>query len=87
MINNNMTSNIMMNDIYRSYVFLKVRMKINFNIAIKKQTLQECWLNAILKTYFERDQANLIEHPYPKPKYKIIDELTHNDLVTCYHYL
>ena len=45
------------------------------------------WLNAILKSYLERESAGLILNPYPQPKYQIMEELKQLDLMTFYHKL
>lgn len=45
------------------------------------------WLNAILKSYLERESAGLIPNPYPQPKYQIMEELKQLDLMTFYHKL
>ena len=37
-----------------------------------------------MKAYLEREQAGLIPNPYPKPRYKLIDELKSMDLVNFY---
>ena len=39
------------------------------------------WLEAILRAYGERDKAGLVSNPFPKPKFKLIDELNCCNLV------
>lgn len=76
-----------MNKVFVGYMIMRVRMKIGFEITLKKQTFQEIWLNAILKAYLERESAGLISNPYPKPKYKLIDELCQINLINCFYQL
>lgn len=59
-------------------------MKLGYQMALKKQTFGELWFTAILKAYQERELAGLISNPYPKPKYKLMDELKETDLVNFY---
>ena len=83
-INKDLNSKLLMNHIYRGYRIMKIRMKIGYHLALSKQTFEEYWLNAILKSYFEREEAGLIPNAYPKPAYKLIDELQELDLVKFY---
>ena len=68
-IDSTLTSRQLMNKIYRGFQLMKFRMKLNFEMALKKKTFGELWLNAILVTYLDREKAGLITNPYPKPKY------------------
>ena len=70
-----------MNRVYAAYMVMRIRMKLSYECAIKKSTFLEIWLQAILKSYVERNQAGLITNPYPEPKVKLIDELNNLSLV------
>ena len=41
--------------IYKSFMIMKVRMKISFEACYQRKTIQEMMLMAILKTYHERN--------------------------------
>lgn len=73
-----------MNRVYAAYIILKIRMKIGYQMALKKMTFLEVWLNAILITYHERLDAGLISNPYPKPKFKLIEELNNCNLIQVF---
>lgn len=80
-IHKNLTSQQVMNRVYAAYMVMRIRMKLNYESARRKSTFQEVWLQAILKTYMDRQKAGLISNPWPKPKYKLIDELNNLGLV------
>ena len=84
-INRNLNSKLLMNHIYNGYRIIKIRMKIGYHMSICHQTFEEYWLNAILKAYLEREAAGLIPNAYPKPQYKLIDELHELDIVKFYY--
>ena len=76
-----------MNRVYLGFKIMKIRMKIAYEITLRKQTYQEIFLNAILRAYIYREEAGLIPNPFPRPKYQLMDELKRNNLVQTCHSL
>lgn len=68
-IKKNLNAHLLMNDIYKGYRLMKIRMKISYQMALQQQSFQEVWLTAIIKAYLEREKAGLITNPYPPPKF------------------
>ena len=54
---------------------MKFRMKISFEAACKRCTIQELILKAILKTYLDRDKQGLIPKPFPYVDEDLVDDL------------
>ena len=65
----------MLMSIMKTYSMMKVRMKLSFEASKQRQTIQELVLNAILKTYKERDSKGLIEKPFPFISEDTVDDL------------
>ena len=74
----------MMHSIYKGYLIMRVRMKLSYEAAIQRKTLQELFLHAILKSYMERDQAKLVPNPWPKLRFSLADLTTSLNLVELY---
>ena len=64
----NKTVEDMVEQIYSAYSIMKVRMKISYEAARSSQTIQEPFLNTILKTYKERNAKKLVKLPWPPIK-------------------
>ena len=58
--------------IYKSYSWMKFRMKITFEASRANKTLQEHFLTTILHTYKQRVRRKLVKDPYPRVTTKMI---------------
>jgi hypothetical protein len=71
----------MLERIFFGYKLMRFRMKIAYEACKKSRTIKEHFLEAIIKTYYQRAERGLIEDPYPPINENIMDELFNSNLV------
>ena len=71
----------LMNQIYKGYMLMKVRMKISYEAAKGARTIQEHFLWSIMKSYEERNAKGLVEDPYPPVSHEMLDDIMKLNLV------